>query len=66
MAPRRIPRREVAGGQVGSHGLRNDLQRVEYTADPEALEYNQSLSMTDEDSEFIEAVYSAIEGEGNV
>jgi phage-related minor tail protein len=32
---------------------------VSYVADPEALEYNQSRSMSDEDSEFIEAVYDA-------
>jgi prefoldin subunit 5 len=34
---------------------------VEYVADPEALEYRQSLAMSDEDSEFIEAVYNATE-----
>ena len=36
---------------------------VQYVADPEALEYNQSLAMSDEDSEFIEAVYEEVEGE---
>ena len=36
---------------------------VQYVADPEALEYNQSLAMSDEDSEFIEAVYDAAEDE---
>ncbi len=36
---------------------------VQYTADPEALEYNQSLAMSDEDSEFVEAVYNAAEDE---
>ncbi len=30
---------------------------VQYMSDPEALEYRQSLSMADEDSEFIEKVY---------
>jgi len=30
---------------------------VEYVADPEALEYHQSLTMTDEDAEYIEQVY---------
>lgn len=34
---------------------------VQYTADAVALEYNQSLSMTDEDQEFIESVYEAEE-----
>ena len=36
---------------------------VQYVADPEALEYHQSLAMSDEDSEFIEAVYDAVEDE---
>ena len=30
---------------------------VQYVADPEALEYRQSLTMSDDDEEFIEAVY---------
>lgn len=34
---------------------------VQYTADPEALEYLQSLSMSDEDAEFIESVYDEVE-----
>lgn len=34
---------------------------VQYVADPEALEYYQSLAMSDEDSEFIEAVYDTVE-----
>lgn len=36
---------------------------VQYVADPEALEYRQSLAMSDEDSAFIEAVYDAAEEE---
>lgn len=32
---------------------------VQYVADPEALEYRQSLTMSDEDAEFIEEVYDA-------
>ncbi|MCK5113901.1 MAG: GIY-YIG nuclease family protein [Phycisphaerae bacterium] len=36
---------------------------VEYVADPEALEYRQSLEMSAEDQEFIESVYDAIEDE---
>jgi hypothetical protein len=32
---------------------------VEYVADMEALEYGQSLSMSDEDAEYIEQVYDA-------
>jgi Meiotically up-regulated gene 113 len=33
---------------------------VQYVADAEALEYRQSISMTDEDSEFIDNVYGAL------
>jgi hypothetical protein len=36
---------------------------VEYVADPEALEYNQSLTMPEEDAETIEAVYEKVENE---
>jgi len=34
---------------------------VEYVADPEALEYRQSVSMVDEDAEYIEHVYDQAE-----
>lgn len=34
---------------------------VQYVVDPEALEYRQSLTMTDEDSQFIESVFDAVE-----
>jgi hypothetical protein len=40
---------------VANHG------EVEYVATPEALEYHQSLDMTDEDSEYIESVYKEAE-----
>ena len=36
---------------------------VQYVANAEALEYNQSMAMSDEDSEFVEAVYNAAEEE---
>lgn len=36
---------------------------VQYVADPEALEYNQSLSMSDEDAEYVEEVYDELEEE---
>ena len=36
---------------------------VSYVADPEALEYRQSLDMSDEDLEYIEQVYSQVEDE---
>jgi len=34
---------------------------VEYTADAEALEYRQSLNMSDEDEDFIESVYDKVD-----
>lgn len=37
--------------------------QVQYVADAEALEYRQSISMTDEDAEFIEGVYDSLEDE---
>ena len=36
---------------------------VSYVADAEALEYRQSLDMSEEDSEFIEQTYAALEGD---
>ncbi|HUT60817.1 MAG TPA: GIY-YIG nuclease family protein [Phycisphaerae bacterium] len=36
---------------------------VQYVADPEALEYHQSLDASDEDSEYIESVYESLEEE---
>jgi len=41
----------------GHHG------EVQYTADAEALEYRQSLAMSEEDEEFIESVYDKLEGD---
>lgn len=37
---------------------------VQYVADPEALEYRQSTTMSEEDSEYIEEVYEAAEESG--
>jgi hypothetical protein len=37
---------------------------VQYVADPEALEYNQSLTMTDEDSDYIDKVYNDADDDG--
>jgi hypothetical protein len=36
---------------------------VQYVVDPEALEYRQTLTMSDDDSLFIESVYEAVEDE---
>lgn len=43
--------------------VEENLGEVRYVADAEALQYRQSLEMTDEDSEFIESVYDTIEDE---
>ena len=43
--------------------MRQHHGKVDYTADPEALEYRQSMSMSEEDSEFIEGVYDALDDE---
>jgi multidrug efflux pump subunit AcrA (membrane-fusion protein) len=45
---------------VANHG------DVEYTADPAALQYRQSLTMSDEDLEFIEEVFDEAEDQENV
>jgi hypothetical protein len=37
--------------------------KVEYVADVEALEYRQSIEMSEEDSEYIESVYNAVEAD---
>jgi hypothetical protein len=36
---------------------------IEYVADAEALQYRQSLTMTDEDQQFVESVYDSLEEE---
>jgi hypothetical protein len=38
---------------------KNHSAEVEYRADPEALEYNQSLTMPDEDAQYVEKVFDA-------
>jgi hypothetical protein len=39
---------------------------VQYVADAEALQYRQSLTMTDEDQEFVESVYNRLEEDEEV
>lgn len=43
--------------------VRENHGEVEYLADPEALQYRQSLAMSDEDLEFIEHVFEDLEGD---
>lgn len=40
--------------------------QVEYVANAEALEYRQSMEITDDDQEFIESVYDKLEDDGEV
>ena len=65
------PRKEFF--RVGIEDIRNVVEKsiggealgkIQYVADPEALEYRQSLTMTDEDMEFIETVYEEAEENG--
>lgn len=39
---------------------------IEYVVDAEALQYRQSISMSDEDQEFIESVYDDLDEENEV
>jgi hypothetical protein len=41
-------------------------KQVDYIADPEALEYHQSLTMSDEDAQYIERVYNSVEDEPEI
>lgn len=43
--------------------VKDNFGEVQYLADPEALEYYQSINMSDEDSEFIESIYDEVEEE---
>jgi hypothetical protein len=38
---------------------------IEYIADAEALQYRQSLEMSDDDQQFVESVYSALDDDGD-
>lgn len=55
------PRKEFFKADIET--IRNIVQEhhgeVVYTASPEALEYRQSLSMSEDDAQFIESVYDA-------
>lgn len=59
------PRKEFFRTDIGA--VREIVEachgEVQYVADPEALEYRQSLEMSDEDLEFIESVYDEAEDE---
>lgn len=46
--------------------VREHHGEVQYIVDAEALQYRQSISMTDEDEEFIESVYDELDEENGV
>ncbi|MGQ0633500.1 MAG: GIY-YIG nuclease family protein [Planctomycetaceae bacterium] len=56
------PRREFFRTDIDT--IRGIVERhhgvVDYVADPEALEYNQSLTMTDSDQEYVDGVYESM------
>ncbi|HEV8605609.1 MAG TPA: GIY-YIG nuclease family protein [Tepidisphaeraceae bacterium] len=57
------PRKEFFKTDLGTivKIARENSCKVEYVADVEALEYRQSVTMSEEDSEYIEGVYDAAE-----
>jgi hypothetical protein len=40
--------------------IREQHGEIEYVADAEALQYRQSLTMTDEDQQFVQSVYDGL------
>lgn len=59
------PRKEFFKADIESIGqvVKENHGEVQYVADPEALEYRQSLTISDEDLEFVESVYDALDEE---
>lgn len=45
--------------------VKNHHGEIEYVAEPEALEYRQSVTMSADDQEFIESVYDRVADDGN-
>jgi hypothetical protein len=62
------PRKEFF--KIDIESIRRVVERehgkVDYVADAEALQFRQSLEMSDEDEEFIESVYDRLEDDGDV
>ncbi len=56
------PRKEFFKADIESicKIVREHHGEVQYVADPEAMEYRQSLTISEEDSEFIESVYDGL------
>jgi hypothetical protein len=59
------PRKEFFRTDIASiyQVVKEHHGKVEYVADAEALQYRQSLMMTDEDQKFVESVYDSLEEE---
>ena len=59
------PRKEFFKTDIASiyQVVKEHHGEVEYLADAEALQYRQSLTMTDEDQQFVESVYNSLEEE---
>lgn len=57
------PRKEYFKTDIGTllQIVKQNHGEVQYKADPEALEYRQSITMSDDDAEFIERVYEEAE-----
>ena len=62
------PRREFFKIDIASISaiVKEHHGEVEYVADAEALQYRQSLTISDEDQEFIEQVYDGLDDDGLV
>jgi Meiotically Up-regulated Gene 113 (MUG113) protein len=59
------PRKEFFKTDIASiyQVVKEHHGEIEYLADAEALQYRQSLTMTDEDQQFVESVYNSLEEE---
>jgi hypothetical protein len=62
------PRREFVRSDVEKIRalIEENHGALEYVADPEALQYRESLTISAKDQEFIERVYEAAEAEDEV
>ena len=60
------PRKEFFRSDIGTivKLVKDNHGEIEYVADPEALQYRQSLSMSDEDLAFIDHVFGKAEDDG--
>ena len=59
------PRKEFFKTDIASiyQVVKEHHGEIEYIADADALQYRQSLTMTDDDQQFVESVYNSLEDE---